>query len=171
MAKMHDLDWLFAIGVLFFCLSIWGIGANDIANSFATSVSSRSLTLIQAGILATICEFIGAIALGQGVTSTIRSGVFSVRPFQNSPGVLIEAMVVAEIGSATWLTICTRLGFPVSTTQSIVGALIGVGIASNISVNWGWKSNSVSQIAASWVSFGSNPGDWQEADVCRALLL
>ena len=53
-------------------------------------------------------------------------------------------------GSATWLTVCTRLGFPVSTTQSIVGALVGVGIASDIPVNWGWKSNSVSQIAASW---------------------
>lgn len=53
-------------------------------------------------------------------------------------------------GSATWLTVCTRLGFPVSTTQSIVGALVGVGIASDISVNWGWKTSSVSQIAASW---------------------
>jgi len=100
MAKMHDLDWLFAIGVIFFLLSVFGIGANDIANSYATSVSSKSLTMVQAGVLATITEFIGAIALGQQVTATIRSGVFSIKPFQNSPGVLIMAMVVAEVGRA-----------------------------------------------------------------------
>ncbi|KAF2458833.1 phosphate transporter [Lineolata rhizophorae] len=150
MAVMHDLDWLFAIGVLFFCLSIWGIGANDVANSYATSVSSRSLTLVQAGVLATITEFIGAITMGQQVTSTIRHGIFGFEPFENSPGILVLAMVVAEIGSATWLTLCTRLGFPVSTTQSIVGALVGVGIAADIHVNWGWQDGSVSQIAASW---------------------
>ncbi|KAF7713401.1 Uncharacterized protein PECH_001341 [Penicillium ucsense] len=146
----HDLDWLFAIGTIFFLLSVWGIGANDVANSYATSVSSRSLTLIQAGVLATITEFIGAIALGQQVTSTIRSGVFSIDRFLDSPGVLIMAMVVAEIGSSIWLAVCTYLGFPVSTTQSIVGALIGVAIASDLPVHWGWKSQSVSQIAASW---------------------
>ncbi|KAJ5264248.1 hypothetical protein N7505_008169 [Penicillium chrysogenum] len=150
MAVYHDLDWLFAVGTLFFILSVWGIGANDVANSYATSVSSRSLTLIQAGILATITEFIGAIALGQQVTSTIRSGVFSVDRFLDSPGVLIMAMVVAEVGSSIWLTVCTYLGFPVSTTQSIVGALIGVAIAAELPVHWGWKSQSVSQIAASW---------------------
>ena len=48
---MHHLDWLFAIGVLFFLLSAWGIGANDVANSYATSVSSKSLTLVQAGVV------------------------------------------------------------------------------------------------------------------------
>ncbi|KAF4214241.1 hypothetical protein CNMCM8980_006926 [Aspergillus fumigatiaffinis] len=150
MAVYHDLDWLFAIGTIFFLISVWGIGANDVANSYATSVSSRSLTLIQAGILATITEFIGAIALGQQVTSTIRSGVFSIDRFLDSPGVLIMAMVVAEVGSSIWLTVCTYFGFPVSTTQSIVGALIGVAIASDLPVHWGWKSQSVSQIAASW---------------------
>nr|OQO15725.1 hypothetical protein B0A51_17867 [Rachicladosporium sp. CCFEE 5018] len=147
---LHHFDWLFAVGVIFFLISLWGIGANDVANSYATSVSSKSLTLLQAGCLATITEFVGAIALGQQVTSTIRSGVFSIKPFAQSPGVLLLANVVAEVGSATWLVICTRLGFPVSTTQSIVGALVGVGIALDIQVNWGWKKGSVSQIAASW---------------------
>lgn len=59
-------------------------------------------------------------------------------------------MVVSEVGSAIWLTACTRMGFPVSTTQSLVGAMIGVGIALQLKVKWGWASNSVSQIAASW---------------------
>jgi sodium-dependent phosphate transporter len=108
MAKMHDLDWLFAIGIVFFLLSVWGIGANDVANSYATSVSSKSLTLIQAGCLASITEFVGAIALGQGVTSTIRSGVFSITPFLESPGVLILANVVAEVGTYAPLAPCLR---------------------------------------------------------------
>ncbi|KFZ02178.1 hypothetical protein V500_00391 [Pseudogymnoascus sp. VKM F-4518 (FW-2643)] len=73
MATLHKLDWLFAIGVIFFCLSIWGIGANDVANSYATSVSSQTLTLIQAGVLATITEFIGAIALGQPVYPVVET--------------------------------------------------------------------------------------------------
>lgn len=98
MATLHQYDWLFAVGVIFFLLSLWGIGANDVANSYATSVSSKSLTMIQAGCLATVTEFVGAIALGQEVTSTIRSGIFSITPFENSPGVLLMAMVVAEIG-------------------------------------------------------------------------
>lgn len=103
MATLHHFDWLFAIGVLFFCLSIWGIGANDVANSYATSVSSKSLTLPQAGVLATCTEFVGAMALGQKVTDTIRHGVFGFEPFAESPGVLLMAMVVAEIGMSTWL--------------------------------------------------------------------
>lgn len=101
MATLHQYDWLFAVGVIFFLLSLWGIGANDVANSYATSVSSKSLTMIQAGCLATVTEFVGAIALGQEVTSTIRSGIFSITPFENSPGVLLMAMVVAEIGELT----------------------------------------------------------------------
>lgn len=74
--------------------------SQDVANSYATSVSSRSLTLVQAGVIATITEFIGAIALGQQVTSTIRHGVFEIDRFLDSPGVLIMAMVVAEIGTS-----------------------------------------------------------------------
>ena len=106
--------------------------------------------LTEGNQLAVITEFIGAIALGQHVTETIRKGVFDLDPFLDSPGTLILAMVVAEGGSAIWLTACTRMGFPVSTTQSLIGALIGVGIALQLHVKWGWESNSVSQIAASW---------------------
>jgi phosphate/sulfate permease len=80
--------------------------------------------------------------LGQSVTGTIRSGIFSVKPFRNSPGVLILAMVCAEFGAGTFVAIATKFGFPVSTTHAIVGALVGVGIASDIHVNWGWKKGS-----------------------------
>ena len=144
-------DWLFAIGTIFFCFSLWGIGANDVANSYATSVSSRALTLVQAGCLATVTEFSGAIGLGARVTETIRKGIISPDSFKSDPAVLILAMATAEIGSAVWQYLATRWGFPVSTTQSIVGALAGVGIAANVKVKWEWKSGSLSQVAASWI--------------------
>ncbi|KAI9794381.1 MAG: hypothetical protein M1816_005450 [Peltula sp. TS41687] len=151
MAVMHDLDWLFALGTIFFAVSAWSIGANDVANSYATSVASGSLTLFQAGVLQTITETVGSIALGARVTGTIRSGVFSVKAFNNSPGVLILAMVCAEFGAGTFVAVATKYGFPVSTTHAIIGALVGIGIAADLHVNWGWKKYSVSQIAASWV--------------------
>ena len=80
--------------------------------------------------------------MGQKVTGTIRTGIFSDKPFRNSPGVLILAMVCAEIGAGVFVSIATKFGFPVSTTHSIVGALVGVGIASDIHVNWSWKKSS-----------------------------
>ena len=78
-------------------------------------MSSKSLTLVQAGCLATITEFVGAIALGQGVTSTVRSGVFSITPFENSPGVLILANVVAEIGTRVFTPCMVFLAYMTDT--------------------------------------------------------
>jgi len=80
--------------------------------------------------------------LGAGVTSTVRSGVFAVSPFIDSPGTLILSMVCAEFGSGLFVAIASKFGFPVSTTHSVVGALVGVGIAGNLHVNWGWKKSS-----------------------------
>lgn len=87
-------------------------------------------------------DLLGSIALGQRVTDTIRSGVFSVTPFERSPGVLILAMVCAEFGASTWVAVATKFGFPVSTTHSIIGALVGIGIAADLKVTWGWKKYS-----------------------------
>jgi len=106
--------------------------------------------MVQVGFLSIVTEFIGAVALGARVTSTIKNGIISIDRFEGRPGVLMLAMTCAEVGSATWLMVATRLGMPVSTTQTIVGALIGVGFAAESPVNWAWKSGSVSQVAASW---------------------
>ena len=106
--------------------------------------------MIQVGFLSIITEFVGAVALGARVTSTIKNGIISIDRFEGRPGVLMLAMTCAEVGSATWLMVATRLGLPVSTTQTIVGALIGVGFASQSPVKWAWESGSVSQVAASW---------------------
>lgn len=149
-ASTEKYSWLLALVSIFFCASSFGNGANDVANSYATSVAARTLTMPQAAFLAWITEFIGAVALGSRVTSTIKNGIISLDRFKGSPGALILAMTCAEFASATWLFVATRLGFPVSTTQTIVGALIGVGFAAQASVSWSWDAKGISQIAASW---------------------
>ena len=116
MATLHQYDYIFAFGVIFAFLDAWNIGANDVANSFATSVSSRSLTLMQAMVVATFCEFLGAVLVGSRVADTIRSKVISTSYFEQEPAVLMLTMVCALVGSSTWLSIATRVGLPVSTT-------------------------------------------------------
>lgn len=141
MPVLHQWDYLFAFGVLFAALDAYNIGANDVANSFATSISSRSLTLRQAAMLAAICEFLGGVLAGAQVASTIKNGIISMSAFRNNPGIELLAFVCALAASATWLMIATRKAWPVSTTYSIVSALAGVGVALDGpgAVQWGWN--------------------------------
>lgn len=146
-------DWILAITTIAFVFSAFGNGANDVANSYATSVAARTLTMPQAGALSVVTEFVGAVGLGGRVTDTIKNGIISIDRFRENggrPGVLMLAMGCAEIGSAFWLMLATKMGWPVSTTQTVVGALIGVGFATESQISWGWKKGSVSQVAASW---------------------
>ncbi|PSN74771.1 phosphate transporter [Corynespora cassiicola Philippines] len=155
MPALPQFDYLFAIGTIFSFLDAWNIGANDVANSFATSVASRSLTLKQAMVIASCMEFAGAMAVGAQVTDTIRTKVISTSLYEENASVLMLAMVCAIVGSSVWLTIATRFTMPVSTTHSIMGGVIGVGIASAGAggVNWGWEG--VAQVFAAW---GIAPG-------------
>lgn len=143
-------DWILALTSIAFVVSAFSNGANDVANSYATSVAAKTLEMWQAGILAACTEFVGAVALGSRVTDTIKNGIIGIDRFHGKPGTLMLAMGCAEVGSASWLFIATTLGFPVSTTQTIVGALIGVGFASESPITWAWEDGSVSQVAASW---------------------
>ncbi|KAG9256691.1 phosphate transporter [Emericellopsis atlantica] len=147
---LDGVTWIIGLISIALCASAFGNGANDVANAYATSVAAQTLTLAQVGILAVFTEFIGAVALGSRVTDTIKSGIIDIDHFRASPSVLVLAMGCAEVGNATWLLIASKLGFPVSTTQTVVGALVGAGIASQASVNWEWTKGSVSQVAASW---------------------
>ena len=127
----------------------WGIGANDVANAMATSVGSKALTLKQAVIVAAIFEFAGAFLAGGQVTSTIRKGIIDANLLSGSPEILVYGMLAALLAAGLWLLIATRYGLPVSTTHSIVGAIVGfaaVGIGIE-AVNWG----KVGSIATSWV--------------------
>ena len=127
----------------------WGIGANDVANAMATSVGSKALTIKQAILVAAVFEFLGAVLAGGEVTSTIRKGIVDAELLSSTPELLIYGMLAALLAAGTWLLIASRNGWPVSTTHSIVGAIVGfaaVGIGVD-AVQWGM----VGQIVASWV--------------------
>lgn len=140
---------LLILACLFGFFMAWGVGANDVANAMGTSVGSRALTVKQAIIIAMIFEFAGAYLAGGEVTSTIRKGILDPAMINNSPELLVYGMMAALLAAGTWLLIASMMGWPVSTTHSIVGALVGfaaVGISVD-SVNWG----KVGTIVASWV--------------------
>ncbi|KIW99453.1 uncharacterized protein Z518_11192 [Rhinocladiella mackenziei CBS 650.93] len=152
---LHQFDYLFALGTMFAFLDAWNIGANDVANSFATSVSSRSLTYLQAMLIASVMEFCGSIAVGARVADTIRTKVIDVDLFGDNAALLMLGMVCAVVASSTYLTIATRFGMPVSTTHSIMGGVIGMGIAAVGADGiqwWGGDVNSgVVQVFLAWV--------------------
>ena len=135
----------------------WNIGANDVANAMGTSVGSRALTLKQAVIVAAVFEFCGAFFAGDAVTDTVRKGILYIDDFDAvSPAFandLMYAFIAAMMAAAVWLTIATRLGLPVSTTHSIIGGILGVGLVLEVQhstslIDWGV----VSKVVMSWVA-------------------
>lgn len=126
----------------------WGIGANDVANAMGTSVGSKALTIKQAIIIAMVFEFAGAYLAGGEVTSTIRKGIIDASFFVDSPELLVFGMISALFAAATWLLVASALGWPVSTTHSIVGAIVGFA-AMGVSVD-----------AVTWSKVGGIVGSW-----------
>ena len=127
----------------------WGVGANDVANAMGTSVGSKAITVKQAILIAMIFEFAGAYLAGGEVTSTIRKGIIDPAILTDTPQLLVFGMMSALLAAGAWLLIASMKGWPVSTTHSIVGALVGfaaVGIGVD-AVAWG----KVGTIVASWV--------------------
>ncbi|WP_028764149.1 inorganic phosphate transporter [Shewanella colwelliana] len=140
---------LIAIAAAFGFLMAWGIGANDVANAMGTSVGSNAITIKQAIIIAMIFEFAGAYLAGGEVTSTIRKGIIDSAYFVDSPELLVYGMIAALLAAGIWLVLASALGWPVSTTHSIVGVIVGfaaVGVSVD-SVAWG----KVVGIIGSWV--------------------
>ena len=134
---------------LFGFFMAWGIGANDVANAMGTSVGSRALTIKQAILIAMVFEFLGAYLAGGEVTSTIRKGIIDPAVMEGNPELMVYGMMSALLAAGTWLLIASLKGWPVSTTHSIVGAIVGfaaVGISVD-AIHWG----KVGSIVASWV--------------------
>ena len=127
----------------------WAIGANDVANSMGTSVGSGAIPVGGAIVIAGVFEFLGAFLAGGEVTSTIRKGIIDAESLQHDPNLLVIGMLSALLAAAVWLTVASRYGWPVSTTHSIVGAIIGFAVVAIgfEAVHW-WD---VTMIAASWV--------------------
>ena len=146
------------VSVLVCAYLAWNIGANDVANAMGTSVGSRALTLKQAVIIAAIFEFIGAFFAGDAVTDTVRKGILVV-DFDNQALVdaistdLMYGFIAAMMAAAVWLTVATRYGLPVSTTHSIIGGIVGVGLVMEVQhetslIDW----VVVEKVAMSWVA-------------------
>ena len=155
--EITGVMWLVLILSLIVCAYMaWNIGANDVANAMGTSVGSKALTLKQAVIIAAIFEFCGAFFAGDAVTDTVRKGILVVDfetvtdDFAND---LMYGFIAAMMAAAIWLTTATRLGLPVSTTHSIIGGIIGVGLVLEVQhdtslINW----EKTQEVVMSWVA-------------------
>lgn len=140
---------LIIVAAVFGFIMAYGVGANDVANAMGTSVGSKALTIKQAIFIAAIFEFAGAYLAGGSVTSTIRSGIVDPIHFASAPELMVFGMIGALLAAGTWLLVASYYGWPVSTTHSIVGAIIGfaaVGVGVD-AVEWG----KVGGIVGSWV--------------------
>ncbi len=142
---------LLILACVFGFFMAYGVGANDVANAMGTSVGAGAITIKQAIIIAMVFEFAGAYLAGGEVTSTIRSGIIDVETagFDTNPELLVYGMLASLLAAGTWLLVASWQGWPVSTTHSIIGAIIGfavVGVSVD-SVMWG----QVISIVASWV--------------------
>lgn len=143
------MSLLIGLAAVFGFFMAWGIGANDVANAMGTSVGARALTIKQAIAVAVVFEFSGAYLAGGQVTSTIRKGIVDVDAFSATPELLVFGMLASLLAAGSWLLLASWRGWPVSTTHSIVGAIIGFAVVALgvEAVQW----SKVGQIVASWV--------------------
>ncbi len=137
------------VAAVFGFLMAIGIGANDVANAMGTSVGSKALTVKNAIIIAMIFEFAGAYLAGGEVTDTIRKGVIETALFIDQPDVLVFGMMSSLLAAGAWLLLASYMGWPVSTTNSIIGAIIGFACVTvgTDAIDWG----SVKGIVGSWI--------------------
>jgi len=145
-----DLNTILLVSAVLACVYMaCNIGANDVANAMGTSVGSKTLTFKQAILIAAVAEFLGAFLVGGQVSDTIRKGMPDPLIFEGAPLHLVYGMISALVASAIWLHIASSLGWPVSTTHSIVGAVVGFGFIAGgpDAVSWG----KVGSVVLSWV--------------------
>jgi len=145
-------EWGFVfmiMAIVFGFYMTWGIGANDVANAMGTSVGSGAITVKQAIIIAAIFEFAGAFIAGGTVTKTIRKGIIDPSSIAGTPEILVYGMLASLLAAGIWLMIASARGWPVSTTHTIVGAIVGFAVAGigMDAVNWG----KIGSIVASWL--------------------
>ena len=156
--------YILAIGYVFGFYMAWNIGANDVANSMASAVGAKAITIRQAIFIAGILNVAGAVFIGSHVTNTIRKGIVSTDILAD-PHVALVGALSALLAAALWVSFATWKSLPVSTTHSIVGAMIGFGIvAGGLGViNWGklvavvmsWIISPVFSMVISFVMFKS----------------
>lgn len=144
-----DLIWMVVLGFLIAFILAFGIGANDVANSFGTSVGAKVLTLRQACIIASIFELAGAVLIGARVSDTVRKGIIDINSFNGTEELAMAGSLSALTGTGTWLLIATYFKLPVSGTHSVVGATMGFALVAHGLAGVKWKTFGL--IAASWI--------------------
>ena len=145
---------------LFGFFMAWGVGANDVANAMGTSVGAKAITIKQAILIAIMFEFAGAYLAGGDVTSTIRSGIIDIEKagFSDSPELLVYGMLSSLLAAGIWLLIASNYGWPVSTTHSIIGAIVGFAVVG------------ISPDAVVWSKVGSIVASWVGSPMCSGIL-
>ncbi|BFI29884.1 solute carrier family 20 (sodium-dependent phosphate transporter) [Marchantia polymorpha subsp. ruderalis] len=161
MAVMSEYLWFVIVGAFVAFAFGWGNGANDLANGFATSVGSKTLTMGQAVMIAIVFDFLGAILLGRVVTSTIASGVADINAFIGNPEVYAYGMICACTAGSFWLAVASRIGVNVSGTHFIVGGIVAFSLIwdGKDAVIWAERDNSIDafpfkgviSIVTSWI--------------------
>ena len=146
---MLGVDLALGLAIALGLYMAYAIGANDVANAMGTSVGSRALTLRQAIMIAAVFEFLGAFLAGGDVTKTVRSGILNMDVVAAEPDLVMYGMLASLTGAATWLIAASRMGWPVSTTHSIVGTIAGFGsVCFGVAgVNW----DVIFEITGSWL--------------------
>lgn len=149
----HSLLLITAVALGLFMA--FNIGGNDVANSFGTSVGAGTLTIKQALLIAAVFEVAGAVIAGGSVTDTVRSGIVDLGAISLEPLQFVYIMMAALLGAAIWLLVATRMGWPVSTTHSIIGGIVGAALTLGLTQGvGGWEMvqwDKIGQIALSWV--------------------
>lgn len=137
------------LAVIFGLYMTWGVGANDLANAMGTSVGAGAVTVKQAICIAIIFEFLGAVLAGGHVTDTIRKGIIDPSSIVDTPEILVYGMLASLLASGVWLMFASAKGWPVSTTHSIIGAIIGFAVVAigPDAVKW----QSVGGVVMSWL--------------------
>ncbi|MFQ5676592.1 MAG: inorganic phosphate transporter, partial [bacterium] len=140
---------LLVVALIFGFYMAWSIGANDVANAMGTSVGSGALTLKRAVIVAAVLEFAGAFFVGMHVSETVRKGIIAPEIFASDPMIFVYGMMAALLAAGAWLQVASYYGWPVSTTHSIVGSILGFGVVvgGTQAVHW----DKVASIVGSWV--------------------
>ncbi|WP_371194246.1 inorganic phosphate transporter [Glaciecola sp. SC05] len=149
---------LVVLAATFGFIMAWGIGANDVANAMGTSVGSKAITLKQAILIAMVFEFAGAYLAGGEVTSTIRKGIIDAGYFQTVPEYLVLGMIASLLAAGIWLVIASYYGWPVSTTHSIIGAIVG------------FTAVGVSTEAVQWIKIVGIVGSWVVTPLISGLI-
>ncbi|XP_015930355.1 sodium-dependent phosphate transporter 1-A isoform X2 [Parasteatoda tepidariorum] len=143
-----DVLWVLILGFIVGFFLAFGVGANDVANSFGTSVGSKALSLRQACILATIFEVLGSVLMGYRVSDTVRKGIFDTEMYSEFEKELMLGFLAALIGSAIWNIVATFFRWPISGTHSIIGAVVGFSLVARGFMGIKWTM--LGQIVASW---------------------